>query len=90
MLFFYLYGCASPNSVISRKANLNFLVIFSLHLSEDIFGCYYLRTYPWQGGAGTWSDGKLVTRIGRNSNSVLAVRTITFLILYLLNDFGLH
>lgn len=27
----------------------------------------------WQGGAGTWSDGKLVTRIGRNSGSVLAV-----------------
>ncbi|KAG5563969.1 hypothetical protein RHGRI_000216 [Rhododendron griersonianum] len=25
------------------------------------------------GGAGTWSDGKLVTRIGRNSNSVLSV-----------------
>uniref|UniRef100_A0A2N9EYW1 FAD-binding domain-containing protein n=1 Tax=Fagus sylvatica TaxID=28930 RepID=A0A2N9EYW1_FAGSY len=25
------------------------------------------------GGAGTWSDGKLVTRIGRNSGSVLAV-----------------
>lgn len=35
-----------------------------------------LRTYAWQGGAGTWSDGKLVTRIGRNSDSVLAVRTI--------------
>ncbi|XP_058067719.1 uncharacterized protein LOC131217044 isoform X2 [Magnolia sinica] len=26
-----------------------------------------------EGGAGTWSDGKLVTRIGRNSNSVQAV-----------------
>ncbi|GMP35951.1 hypothetical protein CsSME_00008211 [Camellia sinensis var. sinensis] len=26
-----------------------------------------------EGGAGTWSDGKLVTRIGRNSCSVLAV-----------------
>ncbi|XP_047327834.1 uncharacterized protein Cbei_0202 [Impatiens glandulifera] len=26
-----------------------------------------------EGGAGTWSDGKLVTRIGRNSNSVLAI-----------------
>ncbi|KAK3221643.1 hypothetical protein Dsin_008668 [Dipteronia sinensis] len=26
-----------------------------------------------EGGAGTWSDGKLVTRIGRNSDSVLAV-----------------
>ncbi|CAN0838295.1 Uncharacterized protein Cbei_0202 [Linum grandiflorum] len=25
-----------------------------------------------EGGAGTWSDGKLVTRIGRNSDSVLA------------------
>ncbi|RVW52754.1 hypothetical protein CK203_004219 [Vitis vinifera] len=33
-------------------------------------------TYAWQGGAGTWSDGKLVTRIGRNSGSVLAVRII--------------
>jgi hypothetical protein len=31
------------------------------------------RTYVWQGGAGTWSDGKLVTRIGRNSGSVIAV-----------------
>jgi hypothetical protein len=31
------------------------------------------RTYVWQGGAGTWSDGKLVTRIGRNSASVIAV-----------------
>ncbi|CAK9170162.1 unnamed protein product [Ilex paraguariensis] len=27
-----------------------------------------------EGGAGTWSDGKLVTRIGRNSDSVLADR----------------
>ncbi|KAK2979655.1 hypothetical protein RJ640_007317 [Escallonia rubra] len=26
-----------------------------------------------EGGAGTWSDGKLVTRIGKNSGSVLAV-----------------
>ncbi|KAF6176514.1 hypothetical protein GIB67_007897 [Kingdonia uniflora] len=26
-----------------------------------------------EGGAGTWSDGKLVTRIGKNSNSVTAV-----------------
>ncbi|KAF4370415.1 hypothetical protein F8388_016152 [Cannabis sativa] len=26
-----------------------------------------------EGGAGTWSDGKLVTRIGRNSDTVLAV-----------------
>ncbi|KAJ8750808.1 hypothetical protein K2173_015989 [Erythroxylum novogranatense] len=26
-----------------------------------------------EGGAGTWSDGKLVTRIGRNSDSVLSV-----------------
>ncbi|CAI9098762.1 OLC1v1035461C1 [Oldenlandia corymbosa var. corymbosa] len=26
-----------------------------------------------EGGAGTWSDGKLVTRIGKNSSSVLAV-----------------
>ncbi|XP_019170755.1 PREDICTED: uncharacterized protein LOC109166277 [Ipomoea nil] len=26
-----------------------------------------------EGGAGTWSDGKLVTRIGRNSGAVLAV-----------------
>ncbi|CAK8561485.1 unnamed protein product [Lathyrus sativus] len=26
-----------------------------------------------EGGAGTWSDGKLVTRIGRNKGSVIAV-----------------
>ncbi|XVE98612.1 hypothetical protein REPUB_Repub03eG0121300 [Reevesia pubescens] len=32
-----------------------------------------LRTYVWQGGAGTRSAGKLVTRIGRNSGSVLAI-----------------
>ncbi|KAI9190977.1 hypothetical protein LWI28_001640 [Acer negundo] len=31
-----------------------------------------------EGGAGTWSDGKLVTRIGRNSDSVLAVSSIPF------------
>lgn len=30
-------------------------------------------TYASQGGAGTWSDGKLVTRIGKNSATVLAV-----------------
>lgn len=44
------------------------------------FLCDLLRTYVWQGGAGTWSDGKLVTRIGRNSGSVLAV---SFLMLFL-------
>ncbi|KAL9271807.1 hypothetical protein AKJ16_DCAP25925 [Drosera capensis] len=27
----------------------------------------------WQGGAGTWSDGKLVTRIGKNSSGVQTV-----------------
>ena len=27
-----------------------------------------------QGGAGTWSDGKLTTRIGRNGKSVRTVR----------------
>ncbi|XP_026413342.1 uncharacterized protein LOC113309138 [Papaver somniferum] len=26
-----------------------------------------------KGSAGTWSDGKLVTKIGRNSDSVMAV-----------------
>ena len=30
-------------------------------------------TYASLGGAGTWSDGKLVTRIGKNSATVLAV-----------------
>lgn len=34
------------------------------------------RTYGSQGGAGTWSDGKLVTRIGKNSSSVKAVSVI--------------
>lgn len=33
----------------------------------------------WQGGAGTWSDGKLVTRIGKNSDGVQAVRKTTLL-----------
>lgn len=40
----------------------------------------YLSTYAWQGGAGTWSDGKLVTRIGRNSESVLAVMSPSLLV----------
>lgn len=60
-------------------------------LGSSVFFFYLLshsfRTYAWQGGAGTWSDGKLVTRIGRNSGSVQAVRllhpckSISFLIL---------
>ncbi|XP_075651951.1 uncharacterized protein LOC142622382 isoform X2 [Castanea sativa] len=29
-----------------------------------------------EGGAGTWSDGKLVTRIGRNSGSVQVMKTL--------------
>ncbi|KAF3795882.1 C Uncharacterized protein [Nymphaea thermarum] len=44
-----------------------FLII--LHIPSRI--CYGLNAH--QGGAGTWSDGKLVTRIGRNSDSVQAV-----------------
>lgn len=40
----------------------------------------YLSTYGWQGGAGTWSDGKLVTRIGRNTESVLAVMSPSLLV----------
>lgn len=35
-----------------------------------------LRTYGLQGGAGTWSDGKLVTRIGKNSSIVVAVSVL--------------
>ena len=45
------------------------LILLALVLS-------HLRTYVWQGGAGTWSDGKLVTRIGKNSDSVQAVSLI--------------
>ena len=44
---------------------LDFIVVFHL-----------LRTYGSQGGAGTWSDGKLVTRIGKNSSSV---KTVSFI-----------
>ncbi|XP_014633387.1 uncharacterized protein LOC114418675 isoform X3 [Glycine soja] len=33
-----------------------------------------------EGGAGTWSDGKLVTRIGRNSGSVLAVSSFPYVV----------
>ena len=36
-------------------------------LNEDSNLCY------GEGGAGTWSDGKLTTRIGRNSEDVRAV-----------------
>ena len=32
-----------------------------------------------EGGAGTWSDGKLTTRVGRNGSAVRAVRFTTFL-----------
>ena len=32
-----------------------------------------LYRFTEEGGAGTWSDGKLTTRIGRNSNDVRAV-----------------
>lgn len=33
-----------------------------------------------EGGAGTWSDGKLTTKVGRNGSAVRAVRDIFFLI----------
>lgn len=36
-----------------------------------------------EGGAGTWSDGKLTTRIGRNSENVRKVSTASHLLLHL-------
>ncbi|KAK9697443.1 hypothetical protein RND81_08G038000 [Saponaria officinalis] len=55
--------CAKPICVVFATL---------LHYSLKILS-HQRRTYVWQGGAGTWSDGKLVTRIGKNSDSVQAV-----------------
>lgn len=52
--------------------NFIFIYAFVIYLQLSRLS----RSYTWQGGAGTWSDGKLATRIGRNSDSVLAVRTM--------------
>ncbi|XP_020206992.1 uncharacterized protein LOC109792020 isoform X3 [Cajanus cajan] len=52
--------------VEKRGRDIGALVVRRILELESNF-CY------GEGGAGTWSDGKLVTRIGRNSGSVLAV-----------------
>ncbi|WCJ30139.1 FAD/NAD(P)-binding oxidoreductase family protein [Euphorbia peplus] len=52
--------------VEQRGRDIGALVVRRILESESNF-CF------GEGGAGTWSDGKLVTRIGRNSNSVLSV-----------------
>ncbi|KAM7268686.1 hypothetical protein ACFE04_010852 [Oxalis oulophora] len=49
-----------------RGRDIGALVVRQILDSESNF-CF------GEGGAGTWSDGKLVTRIGKNSDSVLAV-----------------
>lgn len=72
LMLIYFSDCMSQYSTMiiyqyGLYINFIFIYIRLSHLS---------RTYTWQGGAGTWSDGKLVTRIGRNSDSVLAVRTM--------------
>nr|XP_043624175.1 uncharacterized protein Cbei_0202 isoform X2 [Erigeron canadensis] len=52
--------------VEKRGRDIGALVVRKI-LQQDSNFCF------GEGGAGTWSDGKLVTRIGRNSGSVLAV-----------------
>ncbi|KAM1500613.1 hypothetical protein TB2_025458 [Malus domestica] len=52
--------------VEQRGRDIGALVVRRMLQTESNF-CF------GEGGAGTWSDGKLVTRIGRNSGSVLAV-----------------
>ncbi|PWA74883.1 FAD/NAD(P)-binding oxidoreductase family protein [Artemisia annua] len=52
--------------VEKRGRDIGALVVRKILQSESNF-CF------GEGGAGTWSDGKLVTRIGRNSGSVLSV-----------------
>lgn len=53
-------------AVEQRGRDIGALVVRRILQSESNF-CF------GEGGAGTWSDGKLVTRIGRNSDSVQAV-----------------
>nr|CAD1829134.1 unnamed protein product [Ananas comosus var. bracteatus] len=53
-------------AVEQRGRDIGALVVRRVLHSESNF-CF------GEGGAGTWSDGKLVTRIGRNSDSVQAV-----------------
>ncbi|KAK8916173.1 hypothetical protein KSP39_PZI023117 [Platanthera zijinensis] len=53
-------------AVEQRGRDIGALVVRRALQPESNF-CY------GEGGAGTWSDGKLVTRIGRNSDSVQAV-----------------
>ncbi|KAI4344313.1 hypothetical protein L6164_011556 [Bauhinia variegata] len=53
-------------AVEKRGRDIGALVVRRILESESNF-CF------GEGGAGTWSDGKLVTRIGRNNGSVLAV-----------------
>ncbi|KAI3990621.1 hypothetical protein MKX01_022921 [Papaver californicum] len=53
-------------AVERRGRDIGALVIRRILQTESNF-CF------GEGGAGTWSDGKLVTRIGRNSDSVMAV-----------------
>ncbi|GJU53854.1 FAD/NAD(P)-binding oxidoreductase family protein [Tanacetum coccineum] len=52
--------------VEKRGRDIGALVVRKILQAESNF-CF------GEGGAGTWSDGKLVTRIGRNSGSVLSV-----------------
>ncbi|XVF34362.1 hypothetical protein REPUB_Repub18cG0053100 [Reevesia pubescens] len=53
-------------AVERRGRDIGALVVRQILESESNF-CF------GEGGAGTWSDGKLVTRIGRNSGSVFAI-----------------
>ncbi|XP_077222346.1 FAD/NAD(P)-binding oxidoreductase family protein [Tasmannia lanceolata] len=53
-------------AVEQRGRDIGALIVRRILQSESNF-CF------GEGGAGTWSDGKLVTRIGRNSDSVQAV-----------------
>ncbi|KAL6558132.1 hypothetical protein OROMI_018482 [Orobanche minor] len=53
-------------AVEQRGRDIGALVVRRLLQSESNF-CF------GEGGAGTWSDGKLITRIGRNNSSVMTV-----------------
>jgi hypothetical protein len=47
------------------------------HCKTQTYHTYSLRS-SGEGGAGTWSDGKLTTRIGRNSDPVRKVLTTLY------------
>lgn len=67
--------CDSCDAFHSTSFSLTWVCLFFFTLSfiKD------LCVAGWC-SAGTWSDGKLVTRIGRNSGSVLAVSSFPYVV----------